>query len=712
MRRPFWPAASLIALVASAPAIAGAVATEQAVVGDTRTTTSAPHEVAAGDAGSIDDIVVTALRGSQTLQRTPAAVTVVTADILQRQQVYDIRGIQNLAPSARFSSNVNSTRIYIRGIGSFLDFYWVPETSAVNFNGVYLPRFATSGSFFDLASVQVLPGPQGVLYGKSAGGGAVVLTSNRPTFDLSARGLAEYGSYNTLHVEAVGNVPLSDKLAARIAVTANRHDGYQSFGLQADDGYSVRGSLLWKPTDAFSFYLWGTHYQQTGKPIAAHYIAQPPGDGPWFIPANDPVTGADNTTGAQQNFQYSLGGVEAAYDFGGATLKYLASYMHQSEVAVVKLVGNNQVKDNAQSQYTQSLQLFGKSDKFDWIAGVDYYLARSRYNTLFGPRQFGQIFPLIRNESISGFGQVTYSVSQAFRVVGGARYTRDRLFADGRSNACFAACGGAPIQYDKSFYNLDIKGGVEADVADHVLAYANVQTGYAPGTFNTFSNASGLNKDVDPQRLLGFTTGLRSQFNDGRITLNLEGFYYRYRKLIIQAFNASVGQQTLYNAPHATIYGLQVTSVFKATPNDTITANVAYTHGTYGAFAASPVAPNLDGLQLVYSPYWTANLSYDRHFGLGDAGGIDARVSTYLSSSFWGTFDHTANAFQDDYTRTDASLTYRPTSNRFSVGVWAKNLENNAVKSAITTSGYAPPYAGVTGYEAPRTYGLSVGVNL
>ncbi len=700
MRHTLWHSAALIALVATGPAFAAAPSADGA----------APKPATAADQPATSgEIVVTALRNSQTLQQTPAAVTVVSGDLLQRQQVYDIRGIQNFSPAARFSANVNSTRIFIRGIGSSLDFYWVPETSAVNVNGVYTPRWATSGSFFDIANVQVLPGPQGVLYGKSAGGGVVVVTNNRPKFTNEASGLFEYGNYNTYHLETVGNAVLSETLAARVGFSLNKRDGYQSFGLQADDSFAVRASLLWKATEQFSAYLWGTHYKQNGKPTAAHYIGQPTGDGPWLIPATDPVTGASNVTGAVQDFQYTIGGAELTYDFGGATLKYLGSYMRQTEVAVVKLVGNDQLKDNAQNQYTHSLQLFGKSPSLDWIVGIDYYLARSRYDTRFGPRQFGQIFSLIRNRSVSGFGQLTYSATPSLRLVGGLRYTRDSLFADGRSNACFAACGGAPIQFDQSWENLDVKGGVEADVADRVMVYGNVQTGYAPGTFNTFTNASGLNKEIQPQRLVAYTAGLKSQFDDGRVTLNLEGFHYRYRKLIIQSFNASIGQQSLFNAPRATIYGLQLMSVFKPTPNDTITANVAYTHGEYGTFVPGPGQRDLDGLQMVNTPEWTAILAYDHRFELNGGAAIDARVSTYLSSSFWGTFDHGAGAFQDGYSRTDASLVYRAPNNSYSIGAWIKNLENRAIKSAIASSGYAAPYDGATGYEPPRTYGVSFG---
>ena len=712
MRHVLWRSVWLLAVsapacAATAPDTAATPVPTASPAPPAATTSSGP---AAADQAS-GEIVVTALRTNQSAQKTPAAVTLVSSDIIQRQQIFDVRGLQNLVPSARFSANISSTRIYIRGVGSSLDFYWVPETTAVNLNGIYLPRFATAGSFFDLANVQVLPGPQGVLYGKSAGGGVVLITTNRPTFARSASGLIEYGNYNTLHAETAINTPFSSKLAVRLAAVVNRHDGYQSFGLEADNSFAVRGSVLWKPTDAASLLVWGTHFQQKGKPTAAQYIPYLPGGDPWFIPANDPVTRADNTNGAFTSFHYTIGGLEAKYDLGGATVELNGSILRQTEVSLVKLVGNDQTKDNAQTQRTAQLHIYGSFGGFDWIAGADYYLARSRYNVLFGPRKFGTIFPIVRNENVSGFGQVTYAILPALRVVGGARYNSDSLYLNGRSNACFAVCGGAPITFDKTWDHLDLKGGVEADLAWRVLAYANVQTGYAPGTLNTFSNPN-LNKEVRPQTLLAYTAGVKSTVANGRVTLNVEGFHYGYRKLIIQAFNASIGMQSLYNVPNATVYGAQFTGVFRPSVNDTITANVAYTHSAYGAFVAGPGQRNLGGLQLSYTPTWTANLSYDRRFSLPRDNKLDARVSSYLSSSFWGTFDHSSNAFQDDYTRTDASLTFRPASDAWSAGLFVKNIGNEAVKTALTSAGYPPPYSGATGFEPPRTYGVSFGFKL
>jgi iron complex outermembrane receptor protein len=113
---------------------------------------------------------------------------------------------------------------------------------------------------------------------------------------------------------------------------------------------------------------------------------------------------------------------------------------------------------------------------------------------------------------------------------------------------------------------------------------------------------------------------------------------------------------------------------------------------------------------MVYTPDWTATVAYDRRFDLSGGSRIDARVATYISSSYWGTFDHSAGARQGSYTKTDASLYYRAPNDRWRVGAWIKNIEDEPVATAPAAAGYAAPFAAATFLEPPRTYGVTFGV--
>jgi iron complex outermembrane receptor protein len=705
-----WSTVSVIALAATSfPAVAAE--TDSSVSPQTGQPAAASSD--AGDpSDSGEEIVVTALKGDQSLQRAAAVVTVVDGEQLERAGITDVRGLQQVVPAARIVAANTATKITMRGVGSLLDFYWIPEAVAMNFNGVYVPRFATSGAFYDIESVQALPGPQGVLYGRSAGGGALLINANRPTDELSFKGQIEAGNYDLVSVTGAVNLPVSEQLAFRAAFSRTKRDGYQSLNLMEDDSWSFRLSSLLNISDNVSAYFWVTRYDQTGNPTAANYIPEPAGQDFWFIPENDPYSGLSNR-GAFTDFQYTMAGGELAAEVGEVNVLYRTSFLSQTETALRKLVGNNQVVDTAQKQYTHNVQADGSVGLVDFIVGADYFLARSRHDVRFGPNQFGQIFPLVRQESASVFGQLTANVSDTFRVVGGARYSRDKLRIRGTNNACFFGnCLRPPVTFDGSWEHLDWKVGVEADAASHAMLYANVQTGYIPGTLNTYANTVVFSKEILPQKLLAYTAGVKSRLADGAMTLNLEGFYYDYKDLIVQSFNAALGQQSLFNVPKTTIWGAQLQGNFKPSRNDTLAFNVAYTRGRYGSFQATPTSPQVQGLQTSFTPTWTATLSYDRRFDFASAAHLDFRAATYITSSYWGPFDHTAMARQEAYHKSDASLTFYPASERFSIGVWVRNLENTEVRGALTPSGLAPPAAPGTFFpEAPRTYGISLGVD-
>ena len=668
---------------------------------------SSTRPAKAGD--EIDEIVVTALKVNTSVQRTPAAVTVISGSTLEQQGIETMQGVQNLAPSAHFGQENTALQVFIRGVGSQLDYYWIPESTAINMNGVYIPRYASIGNLFDIDSIQVLPGPQGVLYGRSAGGGVVVTNSNRPTQSDEGSANVTFGNYNLTRFEGMGNVAINDQLAVRAAATFSKHDGYESYGLDADNSYSVRLSALYKPISNLSIYAWGTRYEQTAPLDGIVYLPYIDKHNPWYLPPTDPVTGLNNTTGVYTDYKYQIFGTEIKYDVDAFTVQYTGSAMGQLESSQRIITGNIQQVHDGMHQYTQDIRFSGDNGPVQWLAGANWYDARSNYYGVFGPHQFGDYFPSIKQRSISEYAQATWSILPTFRFVAGVRNTRDTLELSGNGIACFGICFYSPIDFDHSWSHVDWKAGVEWDATSNVMAYANVQTGYVPGTLNTYANSSLFNQVINPQTLLAYTAGVKTQTSDHLLTVNLETFYYSYKNLIIQAFNDSLGENTLYNAPRATINGAQLTSSIRPTGHDTFSVNGAYTHGWYGNFVSGPGAIDLYGLQTTYTPTWTATLDYDHSFDLPNGGVLDARVDGYFSSKYWGTFDHTGGAYQGGYGKTDASIAYNAPNKHWTASIWAKNIQNVAVHTAISASGYASPYSGVTILEPPRTFGLTIG---
>lgn len=151
------PCKTVWSIVCALPLIAGAVA-----------------------AAELTEIVISAQKQGQTLQETPAAISTVSSDMLISRGITDLAAIQNLVPSIRLQKESASTEIYIRGVGSTLDLPMIEPPNAYNINGVYIPWEVSSATLFDIERIEVLPGPQGTLYGRGTIGGVINTITKRP----------------------------------------------------------------------------------------------------------------------------------------------------------------------------------------------------------------------------------------------------------------------------------------------------------------------------------------------------------------------------------------------------------------------------------------------------------------------------------------------------------------------------------------------------
>ena len=188
-------------------------------------------------------------------------------------------------------------------------------------------------------------------------------------------------------------------------------------------------------------------------------------------------------------------------------------------------------------------------------------------------------------------------------------------------------------------------------------------------------------------------------------------FYYHYDDLLVQSFNLNTALLTTFNAGKTEIYGNQLDVLFEITDNDLLNLSVGYLHAEYDEFivpdGVNIGTPQRDfgGYPLQYAPEWTVTAGFQHDFIVGN-GRLRARAETRYEDSFWGTFAQNRGTSQSDYFKTDASLTYFTPDQRWSVGLWIKNIENEAVIAATTTGQYGP--YGDSFVEPPRTYGARV----
>lgn len=243
MKYLFHVSTCLIALGSATAAIA------QETVGTTPT--PAPSPAADAPVGLLD-IVVTAQRRTENLQKAAIAATAVSGDVLASAGVTKVTELTSLVPALQIVPAAGAYPLfYLRGVGNFAANALSDAAVAFNVDNVYIGRpSSTTGFFYDVDRVEVLNGPQGTLYGRNATGGAINVITHKP--DLGVLGgsvSAEYGNYNALRIDGAVNLPLGDTAALRFAATHVRHDGYMKDGTDDQNDIGGRVSLRWDPTE-------------------------------------------------------------------------------------------------------------------------------------------------------------------------------------------------------------------------------------------------------------------------------------------------------------------------------------------------------------------------------------------------------------------------------------------------------------------------------
>ena len=681
---------------------------------------------APASSGELEEVVVTAEKRSENLQKTPAAVTVVSGQELVEDRISNARDLEVLAPSANFAIERQNMIAYIRGVGTANDFPNSDPSVVMQINQVYTPRSATGGSFFDIQNVEILPGPQGTLYGRNAIGGVVNVTTVRPGDSFGGEALMEAGNFSLTHEFAALDLPVTDDLKFRIAANRQNHSGYLSNGLDDEDSTAVRLSALYTP-GKFSAFVTYTYYHDAGLGDATVQYPFVNSANPWYAPTSPSSRGA----ASQRDFYQASGIFDYKFD-NGMTLSYIPSWVYVRLNEATPQNGNDPAtSDNLlafepATQYTQELRLSGDHGPWRWVGGLYAYYdnTHSTYNIIEPGLQGIPPYTTIgidaynREESYAAFSQVTYSLTDAFRLTGGIRYSSDEKKATGDTAVTlFPPITPVEVPLPVSYYtfnhtwhNVDWKVGAETDLTDTSLLYASVSSGYLEGGYSLVPSTPTFSNEYQPEKLLAVTLGIKNRFLDNRLQINDELFYYDYKNYQVSFYNVTIGTTVSYNEKKAIIYGNDLSAKFLISKDDEIDATI----GLLSAYARDFSVPtgtgdtiSFNGYRLPDSPSATATvgLQHDWHFANGSS--VRGRVQIHYDSGEWEIFYHPANTNQPASTKTDLMLTYTFADNKWNVGLWGKNLENTArfVGPATTST----PGINSVYMEAPRTYGVRIG---
>lgn len=731
-----------------------------------------PPPAAATDAqgaqgDGISDIIVTATKEASPLSRTPAAISAITAAQLAPGGVQNIADLQTVVPNVSIGDQFGVNRTFIRGIG--LNNFDIGGEGAVAFlqNGAILARPAQQLSgFFDLEQIEVLRGPQGILYGRGATAGAINMVTTRPTDELSGYVRATYGNYDSQILEgAIGGGIVGDRLMARIAGKYERRDGYGVnlfTGAPVDnrDSYALRGTLVGKVGDALTGTLIVDHVRENDNNYAFHYF------GPSVVPdsalphkllggksifdyyaARGEQPNLRNIYSDQEAINYRKGtGLTGIIDWtnGGAlSVKSITAYRafrrfqrDDLDVSDVWLAGRNDYHEESKS-FSQEVTVNYQGDRFSLLGGAMYFHEKLDGTVLVPTINLGVLFGLPANtfdggaysqigtvkiDAFGGYLQGRYDLTDELSLTVGARYNYEHRRGNGEFR--FDAIGVViPTDEAKGWSSITPRVLLEYKPSGQTLFYASVTKGFKSGVINVGSADPAIN----PETVWSYEGGFKQKLAGGRMLLSGAAFYYDYTDLQVSFVNAQNIVQTI-NAASARNFGGELEFEGKVSRNLSLNLNASYLNAEfkqfcnayYGAafparpgisYAACPTDPalvDLSGKRLPNAPRFSVGGGFDLDVPLPN----DTRLTfsgdaKYQTKVFFSEFNN-RDAEQGAFTMLNAAVTYHGPDDRYTIGGWVKNLTNEFVIANNIVSAGTFAYVRVGSLLPPRTYGLTL----
>ena len=712
------------------------------------------------DVGAVDtnrgleEIVVTAERREENLQDVPIAATALTGDQLQDKGVQRIADLQYAAPSLSITDQGLTQSVNIRGIGIASGSPAVANGVATYLDGVFQPPVLTSSSFYDIASVEVLRGPQGTLVGSNSTGGAIFVNTQNPTTDrIKGYAQAHYGSYDAYGAEGAINVPISSTLAVRVAGTTRWRDSYYEdvgpFGNKPDrlDEQAGRIGLVWQPANFRALAKVEWIDKNTGgyayRPILGTAFDNNRRADFRELTYNAPTLNHERAINASLELRYQLDGgvvlrsvsgytnkrINNLYDNDGGILPGDASVPRDGIPDTSSTQTNDQFV--RERQWSQEFNIISPSDgAFNWILGG--YFQKNKIDVIIesltgAPTDPTNILNFQNKQTLGVFAQTGYKVTPAVEVQLGLRYSHYKV--DGDGSVVIGA--GGPIFGPAGLQVADLKGSHEDgrltgklalnwSLGDDSLIYVFAARGYKPGGANSATSEFG------PETVWDYEAGWKSSFFDNHLRTQLGAFYMDYKDFQFDALETGTGQTGVINISNASIKGaeFQAQARFGGLSLD---GGIAYVHskldsvtvinsralppiGQLGpqcpagapsnpptCFDYGPFRTRAGGGPNLFSPKWSLNGGIQYEVPLGDGISLTPRLNYAYVGARWTNLIYAPTL---DYLPGRGLLSGQVTLryDDWTIEGYATNLTNKAYVSGQSGNNEF--------YGAPREFGV------
>jgi outer membrane receptor protein involved in Fe transport len=597
----------------------------------------------------LEEVIVTAQKRAESLQDVPIAVTAISGEKIVEAGIKGLEDLTTYVPNVQMfisPGGGSPGRLYVRGIGTG-NLAAFEQSVGTFIDGIYAGKFHQFlVPFLDVASVEVLKGPQGTLFGKNTVAGAMIINSNRPTDTFEGEVRAQYEfEYESQEYTGVVSGPLADNLSGRLAAKYQDFDGYMDNLVRGTEepeieNSAVRGSLLWDPTDTVQIYT-KVDYADQDTTGANSQLTNIDGDFRGLIEHRDVLSPLEdgqfddkNTLNSWNEDGTDTDSLNVAFqvdwEFAGLSFTSLTGYSEYDSEQLFDADYSDiffleQVINEDFEQVSQEFRLASEAgDTLEYIAGIyletqdldtenptDISLTALSAQNVPGspvPAQDLTAMGLFEQDSETAavFGQLTWRFAEDWALTGGLRYTYEEKDAEltnlaaefGEreqtdnplilgivSNLLNRGLGTIDETRDTDFVSWS--ANLAWDYSDDGMAYLRTAVGSKSGGFNNALSDVALADEFefDDEEATTVELGAKMTLLDGAASLNMAAFYTEIDDSQESSFVDSVF--IVQNADIET-KGVEIEGRWNAAPFLNFAASVGYLDSEYSDFPGAP----------------------------------------------------------------------------------------------------------------------------
>lgn len=732
--------------IASVLALATAYAVPAQAQASADTNTDGQEEATSKGPAATGEIIVTATRRSESLQNVPASITAFTSETIEAKGIEKPSDFIAMTPNVSLVEvqNAGFSFVIIRGISQNRN---SEPSVAVVVDGVQQVNPAQfNQELVDIEQIEVLKGPQGGLYGRNAIGGAIIITSKKPTDVLS--GKITTGVDNGFGYYVRGNLsgPIAQDLKFRVAGSWYDTDGLirnEFLGEDADPvkDLNLRGNLLWEPTPELTLDLRGSVGLLRTQGLYYNIVND----------VNDtslPVS--VNNAGQNDRDLYNVA-LRISHTSGIGTFVSVTSYDTVTEILTgdafdflpipesfffnlfESILGEGNGFDLNQSQFldvkafSQELRYESPADKpLQFIVG-SYMIDTKRFISVGNMIDTNSgVFPVFREPTTNPlnpqfsfladgqnnfawalFGNTVWKLNDQLRVDASLRYDRDK-----RRNTTLTPTEFLPNVTGfpegetgevrrRTFDAWQPKATITYKPVEEVTLFGGWSRGFRSGGFNqsgvgavaAANGIVGVNDIFEAEIAETFEVGAKTRTSDRALTFNVSGFTTKSENSYFFVFLAANSTQNLGNVPKSRLKGYEVDATWRATANLNLSIGYGYTDSTIRSFAD----PSVLGNKLPGVSRSTLNLAAQYSADISDGLELVARTDYRRTGRTW--WDLANSTSRDPVDVVDARISLNKDGWKFAA--FAQNLFDEKYNTEFSPGGFV--WKG-----RPRRYGAEL----